>query len=138
MKGEPNRTVMIYVDSYENGVPTGQFHILSQQEAIPFQSMSQLVLGIHRCLDEENFPQSFSALRTFQTSKSLSKILPTALLQKKGELATFSVRVLYRQNASWQGMVTWVEKDMEEYFRSVLELIKLMDDALLKNSKNEE
>ena len=45
-------------------------------------------------------------------------------------MATFAVRVLFRQNASWQGEVTWLEGKREESFRSVLELILLMDGAL--------
>ena len=130
MKGELNRTIMIYVDSYDNGIPTGRFHIASNREAVPFHSLSQLLLGINRCLDEENFPQAFSQLRKFQTPrKPLTSLLGGAAKQK-GDVATFSVRLLFRQNASWQGMITWVEKDMEEYFRSVLELIMLLDNAL--------
>ena len=43
---------------------------------------------------------------------------------------TFAVRILFRQNASWQGSVTWLEGNREESFRSVLELIFLMDSAL--------
>ena len=46
MKGEYNRTVMIYVDSYENKVPAGRFHIASNQEAHSFSSLSQLLLEI--------------------------------------------------------------------------------------------
>ena len=46
-----------------------------------------------------------------------------------GDVATFAVRVLFRQNASWQGSILWVEGDREESFRSVLELIFLLDSA---------
>ncbi|MBR2009616.1 MAG: hypothetical protein IJ936_05780 [Peptococcaceae bacterium] len=45
-------------------------------------------------------------------------------------LATFKVKVLFRQGASWQGKVEWVEEGMETSFRSALELVKLMDSAL--------
>jgi hypothetical protein len=40
------------------------------------------------------------------------------------------VRVLFRQNASWQGSVTWMEGRQEESFRSALELLLLMKSAL--------
>lgn len=46
-----------------------------------------------------------------------------------GERATFIVNVLYRQHASWQGQITWVDKNKKENFRSILELIKLIDSA---------
>ena len=129
MKGEMDRNVMIYIDSYDNSVPVGRFQILSDPDAQFFHGLCQLLLGINRCFDQNNFPQSFSQLRTFQNPRKqdTSSLLST---QKPGGLATFSVRILFRQNASWQGMVTWVEGKQQEYFRSVLELIVLMDNAL--------
>ena len=35
-----------------------------------------------------------------------------------------------RQNATWQGSVTWVEKKEKQQFRSALELLKLIESAL--------
>jgi len=37
---------------------------------------------------------------------------------------------MFRQHASWQGGVLWVEGKAEQSFRSALELILLMDSAL--------
>ena len=48
---------------------------------------------------------------------------------KVGEKATFLIKVQYRQNATWQGEVTWVEKKETRQFRSALELIKMIDSA---------
>ena len=45
-------------------------------------------------------------------------------------LATFQSTVLFRQNASWQGSLIWREKELDAPFRSVLELIGLIDNAL--------
>ena len=45
-------------------------------------------------------------------------------------LATFRVSVLFRQNASWQGTLLWTERAVDAQFRSVLELIRLLDSAL--------
>lgn len=130
MKGELNRTVMIYVDAYDNKVPVGRFHIAAEQEIQKFHGLTQLLLKINRSLDRENFPQSFSELRKFQMPSREAFTASQQLNQKRGDKATFSLRILFRQNASWQGSVTWVEGNQEEYFRSVLELISLMDDAL--------
>lgn len=52
------------------------------------------------------------------------------LLWRRGAKATFWIRVLYRQHISWQGEVTWVERQKKEYFRSALELLRLVDSAL--------
>ncbi|MBR5319181.1 MAG: hypothetical protein IKU46_06265 [Peptococcaceae bacterium] len=45
-------------------------------------------------------------------------------------IATFKVKVLFRQSASWQGKLIWIEGKQEIAFRSALELVKLMDSAL--------
>lgn len=43
---------------------------------------------------------------------------------------TFIVKILNRQNSTWQGTVTWVEEHRTQNFRSALELIKLIDGVL--------
>ncbi len=56
--------------------------------------------------------------------------------QKKTE--TFIIKVIDEQNATWQGSVTWVDEQREQYFRSTLELLKLIDGALEKRNDDEE
>ena len=51
---------------------------------------------------------------------------------------TFVIEVIDQQNASWQGTVNWVNKGKKENFRSVLELIRLMDSALESEKKESE
>lgn len=48
----------------------------------------------------------------------------------RGTDATFVIRVQHRQHSSWQGELTWVDKQKKEYFRSALELVRLIDGAL--------
>ncbi len=52
--------------------------------------------------------------------KSENRILPQS----------FVVEVKSVENSSWQGTVSWVEGRKKEYFRSALELIRLMDSTL--------
>jgi hypothetical protein len=47
-----------------------------------------------------------------------------------GAQKTFVIRILNQQNATWQGVITRVDKKEERPFRSLLELIKLIDSAL--------
>ena len=48
-----------------------------------------------------------------------------------GAKGTFEITVKFMQNSTWQGQVFWVEKNLKRDFRSVLELLKLMDEALM-------
>ena len=52
------------------------------------------------------------------------------LLKKHGELGSFVLRVQHRQNSSWQGRLTWMDEDKTVSFRSIWEMVKLVNDAL--------
>lgn len=54
----------------------------------------------------------------------------------KKERAIFVLEIRHRQNSTWQGSITWVERQNKQYFRSALELIKLIDSALEQSVEN--
>ena len=58
-------------------------------------------------------------------------------LNKAGSKGTFVVKVEHCCNGTWQGEVVWAEENRREKFRSALELIKLMDEAM-KLSRGEQ
>lgn len=131
LRGNEYRTTVICVDSYEGGVPVGRLYNPAREEGIIFQSLSQLLLRYQELLDEMQLPQAFTVPRTFSgpVGASGGGAVPQDL-ERRGRTATFAVRVLFRKNSSWQGLVTWLEENREESFRSVLELIVLMDSAM--------
>ena len=129
--GEAYRKIRLCVDSYDQGVMTGRYIPPGQEESRPFSGLVRFLVETEHFLDEAKFPQAFTAKRTFSS-------LPVASPEGDGtggsvctgECATFDIRLLFRQHTSWQGMVTWVEGRGEQSFRSVLELILLLDSAL--------
>ena len=128
-RGNEYRTTVICVDSYDGYVPKGRFYNPAREGGTAFESLSQMLIGMEDLMDEYQIPQSFTTVRRF-TDASLSPETVAEELGQEGKVATFSVRILFRQNASWQGSVSWLEGKQEESFRSVLELILLMDGAL--------
>ena len=52
--------------------------------------------------------------------------------RQTGAQGAFLVQILGRQNATWQGTVTWLDGRESQSFRSVLELIHLMDSAIAR------
>lgn len=127
--GEEYRTTLVCVDSYENGVPKGRFYNPCMPAAKSFYGVTQFLQEMDAILEQMDFPKSFTARRTFSPNR---KPMETDEQQQKltGDQATFALRVLFRQNASWQGSVTWLEGRQEQSFRSVLELILLLDSAM--------
>ena len=48
---------------------------------------------------------------------------------------SFLVKIRYRQNSSWQGTVQWIETGKIQNFKSCLELMRLMDIAVLSSDE---
>lgn len=128
-KGEMQRTALLCIDSYDAGVPTGTVCCMAGEETQPFRSLSQLLIAMENHWNSTRFPQAFETMRVFGEPAAPEEPESGGRIGR-GKLATFTVRVLFRQNASWQGSVTWLEGGRDESFRSVLELIFLMDSAL--------
>ena len=130
-------TMIICVNSYNQGIPSGHFCPYAQEgKGYEFYSLVQLIVGIENVLNSASFPQSFTVARSFfatPESEIVSRKGPSIL---RGERATFMVKILFRQHTSWQGTITWLENKSEQAFRSVLELILLMDSALNSTEKD--
>ena len=47
-----------------------------------------------------------------------------------GKKQTFIVEIKDTRCQSWQGSVEWVQEQKKQAFRSVIELLKLMDSAM--------
>lgn len=63
--------------------------------------------------------------------------MKTARDDKKNVSGTFIVDIQYQENATWQGKVTWADRKKEQYFRSALELIRMIDGALTEGQVDE-
>lgn len=50
--------------------------------------------------------------------------------EKQQKKSTFLIEVKFHQNKTWQGTIHWLEKKKVQHFRSSLEMMKLMEDAL--------
>ena len=127
--GNDYRTTTVCIDSYQKGNPVGRFYNPYHKEGISFQSMSQFLIKMEQAMDEMELPKAFTELRSFIQPMAVSTEVPD-IEEECGAAATFQIKILFRRNTSWQGMVTWVEGKQEESFRSVLELICLMDSAM--------
>lgn len=124
------RTTTVCIDSYQNNVLAGRFYNPSLEHGERFENLMQFLLKLEHMLAQLDLPQAFSATRAFTQAPNTQQPQPTAPALLECELCTFALRIIFRQNASWQGSVTWLEKGTEQNFRSVLELVVLIDSAL--------
>jgi len=128
--GSRLNSLIICVDRYVDKVLCGRIYDRYPQEGRCFLGAMDLLKCIEGILDSRVNPQPFCIRREFQNTFEQLRPDQEAGFSGKGIKATFLVQILFRQNASWQGSVLWVERKIEESFRSVLELLLLIDNAL--------
>ena len=135
--GAPNGVVVCVHRADGEGI-AGSFYHSYSPDPVPFRNLEQLVLGMERLYDRLNFPHPANSERTFgeerrpaATTIERKKIMSDeSLLRRHGDIGTFIVRVQHRQNSSWQGRITWMEEDRTIQFRSIWEMIKLIESAV--------
>ncbi len=152
--GAPNGVVLC-VDQSTECNKSGRLYHSYQAEAIRFQSMEQVIKLMDNFFDWLGYPFANMEPRKFETKKAanerrdrvrtedrrkgLEKIMSDeTLLRQHGDLGTFIIRVQHRQNSTWQGLVTWSEQNKTVAFRSLLELIKLIEGAIDESGASEE
>ena len=137
---EDMRTSVIRIYSYRDKNPQGTFYNLYYGEEIAFENLTRLLLLMEDMMDQMDCPQASVRSRRFgQTAKAPERAsIAEQLLPRPDQeaIATFKVKVLFRQGASWQGRLSWTDAKTEVSFRSALEFVKLMDSALPQPEPN--
>lgn len=134
------RTNVVRVYSYRDQNPQGTLYNPYYNEEIVFGSLTQLVLALEKQMDETDFPQASTQSRLFREKpKMMNRSVIREQFQLDADakvLATFHLKVHFRQSSSWQGELLWVEGRQQAAFRSVLELIKLIDNTMPRTTQS--
>ena len=129
------KTTIIKVYSYQNKNIQGILYNPFFKNELVFENMMQLVTMVERISDSIVFPQKAMSLRQFSDtaendSSDSFDFETTADFSGHIPMATFELEILFRQNASWQGNIIYAEQNLSSSFRSLLELLTLMDSVL--------
>lgn len=133
--------VVICIDRVRHSEYSGKFYTRMSLEPTQFESTMDMTMKMESFYNTIRFPQATLMARSFlrdgvtqcagkekrryQIEQEAEKIL-----EQRGDVATFVVHVQYRQNATWQGKLVWAEKHQELPFRSALEMLRMMDQAV--------
>ena len=144
--GAPNG-VVVCVDSRSGADLGGRLYHKYSREPVTFTDTAAMIRGMERLFDRLNFPRASTNIRSFagqdthsiRTAKEMEKVMSDhELLGQHGYQETFIVRVQHRQNSTWQGRITWADKDKTVNFRSIWEMVRLMESALEEEAPEEE
>ena len=133
---------IVYIDSNTDHRLVGQLYNAYYDKTVPFQNEIEFLRALESLFDSLSFPSRFENYRHFnaeskrhlsrKSGKSITeqerKDLPMS--REAAEKATFVIHVEFRRNATWQGTIHWVNEDKLKSFRSTLEMIWLIDEAL--------
>lgn len=135
--GTPNGIVLC-VDHKDIGIIEGRLYHGYSREGILFHGYEEIIKISEKFFNELGFPFMGNSDRDisgrthdYQKKEGMTRVMrDEQLLEQSGDIGTFVIRVQHRQHSSWQGRVTYLEKDQTVYFRSALELIKIIDGTL--------
>ncbi|MEG0803364.1 MAG: hypothetical protein RSF90_00260 [Pygmaiobacter sp.] len=140
--------IVVCLEGVRHGELCGHWRSPYCKSAVHFDNIIELLSSMETFYNALEFPQSTLSLRSFGAKtghtktdipkrKEVTKYMSDEVFSKeRGEKATFIVQVQFRQNATWQGTVTWAEKNETCHFRSALELLKMMDETLSDTAEN--
>ncbi len=129
----------VCVDSYDNQNIKGSFINNYYSEEILYNSTVELLFKMEDLMNKIGSPKKYEKDRSFicdEKENDINNELPINRFKqsngfneynKKGKVATFYIKVRFRQNSSWQGSITWFEGGKTKDFRSVFELLKIMN-----------
>ena len=128
--------INVCLNANEYGEISGEMYHCYNKEALHFANIIELLCEADNFYDEISFPQASNNMRSFQEKekKTVYQVIrPDRLVEQKdvaehrGLKGTMLLNVRFRQNATWQGEVYWVEKGMVQTFENTLEFIRLID-----------
>lgn len=137
--------IVLCVDSSKDENIIGRMFHLYKEEMTPIYGYNHFFLEAEQLFKALRNPKASQSDKDFDNNliddlpeREMTEMNTEAsILNEHGEQGTFIVRVQHRQHSSWQGRVTWVDEDKTVYFRSELELMKLIDGALNQESFDE-
>lgn len=130
------------IDRRDGGTCSGRLFEDGGRPRIDFEDIHAAALGLEQACEADRSPFPSVRKRHFVDDAAGASNVPGDPLARRGfmneihssgtrgDLGTFVVCVQHRENGSWQGYVTWMEKNKTVNFRSVWEMVQLIDEAV--------
>jgi len=136
-----NKSCFLLIDYYENQNPIGKIYYPYLETCHDFFGVIQLLKLIEEIVvipnnNTENPKRHFvEELIQLPSWDKNTYYFDSSLKEISGHLATFNINILFTQRNSWQGVIKWIEEGKVLCFRSVYELIQMLDNVLSTKKK---
>lgn len=137
------------IDGQNGAMCSGRLFEDGGRPPMAFQDIHAAALGLERACEADRSPFPSVRKRHFTEDRVLWDGMPgdpsarrsfmrdIEAAGTRGDLGTFLVCVQHRENGSWQGYVTWMEQNKTVNFRSVWEMVQLIDEAVRNGARPE-
>ena len=125
------RKAVVCLDDYQSKIPQGRICYPGIEQAICFEGVMELMQGMEYIQELMGIAKTGVEYRTFGTVDHAAQKMTPVEMNAKGKMATFLLHIVGRNSCSWQVTIYWMEAEKEENFRSVLELLWLLNSALV-------
>jgi len=136
--------MLVIITSYEDGQLRGRLDSEFFEEPFEFSSLVRMIEMMETTFDTKGYPEKQLLPRTFGKAKKRMKKneldlhaymagLPAEQIETESKPATcsFDISVRFRHNAEWQGQIRWIEKEETKKFSSIVDMVKLIDEAIV-------
>jgi len=157
--------MLVTITSYEDGQLRGRLDSELFEEPFEFSSLVRMIEMMETTFDTKGYPEKQLLPRTFGKAKKRMRKneldlhaymadLPTEQIaterteteqieteqiatESKPATCSFDISVRFRHNAEWQGQIYWTEKEETKKFASIVDMVKLIDQALAVTLESE-
>jgi len=136
--------MLVKITSYEDGQLRGQLDSEFFEEPFEFSSLVRMIEMMETTFDTKGYPEKQLLPRTFGKAKKRMRKneldlhaymadLPTGHIEAESKPTTcsFDISVRFRHNAEWQGQINRIEKEETKKFSSIVDMVKLIDEAIV-------
>ena len=102
---------------YQKGNLVGWLEHPKLKQPIKLQNLSELILSLNDLMEQD------TAVTKYTETKHCAE-------SKNEVLTILRIHILFREHYTWQGCVFGEEQEIKIPFRSVLELIRILDELL--------
>ena len=128
--------------SSQNNKFSGKIHSPFLKQGVTFDDLTELILIMDQIMKDCHLPKHDERYRYFKShhrmidkkleyreeniQENFDAYLNESMKCCKESQNSFQIKVMYRQNYTWQGEIIWDEKGRKKFFRSALELMHII------------
>jgi len=134
LEGKSLNYCHVAIDDYDFGRIVGNYQNIPMEKAEHFYGLVDLAKTLVDFLETGNSEEEILKKRINYGKLITSEAC--SICRKGGQKATFSVKIMFREHSTWQGVIYWREGRVQQQFRSLKEMLFMIAAAIKSTAVN--